>query len=188
MDFEVDLPERQVFQMLQQCLSSKTPHRFPFPVAFSHDLDRLVVLRSITIIRRVTDPESQAILPQCKLQSLDNEAPTRSSASSSQKAAFYSVFSPDAKAIALVFGSFKPSAIDCRRLQVWNEVLDGNWPRYQCRGEVTTSRFSWKEEASRDQFAFHPYLPMLAFTEWNTTAVWWFNDEGKYHHNILPII
>ncbi|KAH0559610.1 hypothetical protein GP486_003875 [Trichoglossum hirsutum] len=106
MDFEVDLPERQVFQMLQQY----------------------------------------------------------------------------AKALAFVFGQLQPSAIDCRLVQVWSEaVVDGDWPSYQCKGEVMTSRLSlsWREATVRDQFAFHPFLPLMVFTEWSTTAAWMFNDVGK---------
>jgi hypothetical protein len=180
MDFEVDLPERQVFQMLQQSISFKTPYRFPFPVAFSHDLDRLIVLRSVLIIRCVTTPGSGAVVPQCRLQSLDREVHPRPSANSGERTAFYSVFSPDAKALAFVFGRLQPSAIDCRRVQVWSEVaVDGDWPSYQCKGEVMTSRLSWQNVAVRDQFAFHPYLPLMVFTEWNTAAAWMFNDVGK---------
>lgn len=178
-DFKADLPEHQVFQMLQQCLSSKTPHRFPFPVAFSHDLDRLVVLRCLLMIRK-SKYSSGKIGHQYRFQLLEKENTARPTANGSEITVFNAIFSPDAKALTFVFGSRKPGTIDCRRLQVWSETFDQLGTCYQCRGEVTTSRLSCKEEAPRDQFAFHPYLPLLVYTEWNTTAAWLFNDAGKW--------
>jgi hypothetical protein len=97
----------------------------------------------------------------------------------SEMTAFYSRFSPDAKALSFVFGSLKLGAIDLRRLQVWSETFDKLRTCFQCRGEITTSQLSLKEDTFRNQFAFHPYLPLLVYTEWNTTAAWLFNHDGK---------
>jgi len=183
-DFKVDLPEHQVFQVLQQCLSSKTPHRFRFPVAFSHDLDRLVVLRCLLIIPK-TKYSSGQIGHQYRFQLLDNENSARPTDNGSEGTVFYSVFSPDAKALAFVFSSPKPDMKDlirlrCRQLQVWTETFDQLGTCYQCRGEVITSQLFRKKKPLRNQFAFHPYLPLLVYTEWNSAAAWLFNDAGKW--------
>jgi hypothetical protein len=58
-DLEVELLEHRNFQILQQCLVSKTPHRFPFSVAFSYDLDRLVVLRCLLIVQKPNHSSAQ---------------------------------------------------------------------------------------------------------------------------------
>ncbi|KAH7095136.1 hypothetical protein FB567DRAFT_586466 [Paraphoma chrysanthemicola] len=67
MDFEIDLPESQIRDLLQQCMTSKDPHRFPFTVAFSQDLDRLIVLRSVLSIKHISNPESGVSVPHCRL-------------------------------------------------------------------------------------------------------------------------
>jgi hypothetical protein len=164
--------------MLQQCLSSKTPHRFPFPVTFSHDLDRLVILRCLLMIPK-TKYSSGQIGHQYRFQLLENENTARPTANGSEGTVFYSVFSPDAKAFTVVFNSPQPGIIDFI-LQVWTETFDQLGTCYQCRGEVTTSQMFRKKKALRNQFAFHPYLPLLVYTELNTTAAWLFNDAGKW--------
>ena len=180
MDFEVDLPESQIRQMLQQCIASKNPHRFPFPVAFSSNLDRLVVLRSVLTIRYIPSPESEDVVPLCRFQALEHKAGTRSACGASELSAFYSCFSPDSKALAFVWGRIDSQTFDSRRVQVWSDVAaEGDWPNYQYRGEVLTSRMSWNEEVPGDCFKFHPYLPILIFTEWNTTAAWNFDTQGE---------
>jgi hypothetical protein len=178
MDFKVGLPEHQIFQMLQHCLSSKTPHRFHFPVAFSYDLDRLVVLRCLLMIPKIKYSSGQ-IGHQYRFLLLEKENTTRATANGSEETVIYSVFSPDAKALTFVFGSLEPGIIDCRHLQVWSETFDQLGTYYQCRGEVTTNRLFGKEEPPGARFAFHPYLPLLVYTEWNTTAAWLFNDAGE---------
>ncbi|KAH8725625.1 hypothetical protein GQ44DRAFT_771942 [Phaeosphaeriaceae sp. PMI808] len=179
MGFEVGLPESQVCHMLQQCINSKTPHRFPFPVAFSPNLDRLIVLRSVLTIRYISAPGSEERMHQCRLQSLDATVSAKSGINEGERTAFYSVFSPNSKSLAFIFGQLRPKAIDCRRVQVWTDAaVDEEWPVYQCKGEAMTSRFSWQGETACDQFAFHPNLPILVFTEWNTAAAWMFDDLG----------
>jgi hypothetical protein len=164
--------------MLQQCLLSKTPHRFPFSVAFSHDLDRLVVLRCLLMVQKPNHSSGQ-MAHDYRFQVLDKVYSPIPKDHNSEITAFYSRFSPDTKALTFVFGSLKPGAIDLRRLQVWSETFDELGTCFQCRGEVTTSQLSLKEDTFRNQFAFHPYLPLLVYTEWNTTAAWLFNHDGK---------
>jgi hypothetical protein len=122
MDFEVNLPESQIRQMLQQCTASKAPHRFPFPVAFSHNLDRLVVLRSVVTIQHAFTATSNNATLQCRLQTLDRIIGTGFGCNASDTTAFYSVFSPDSKALAFVFGWLELKTIDSRRVQVWSNV------------------------------------------------------------------
>lgn len=189
MDFEVNLPESQIHQMLQQCTASKTPHRFPFPVAFSHDLDRLVVLRSVVSIQHAFTATSNNAIPQCRLQILDRAVGTGLGCNAGDTTAFYSMFSPDSKAVAFVFGRLEPKTIDSRRVQVWSDMaVHGSWPHYQCKGEILASRLSWKEKVPGNLFIFHPYLPVLLYAQWNTTAAWKFNDLGKilsYHDAVF---
>jgi hypothetical protein len=172
MDFEVELPYRQVLNMLQQCLSFNTPHRFPFPVAFSTDLNRIIVLQSVLSIRTTLVGEFCKAVPQFKFQALDRGNESTLNDPESDRVAFYSSFSPDGNALAFVFGRLKPSSIDCRRIQIWSaKPLDDQWPTFEYRGEVKSSRFALDKEHSPKHFAFHPYEDYIVFAEWNRIAM-----------------
>lgn len=179
-DFEVELPYRQVLRMLQQCLSSNTPHRFPFPVAFSADLNRVIVLQSVLSIRTTRVGELCKAVPQFKFQSLDRGNESTLNTPESDRVAFYSSFAPNGNALAFVFGRLKHSAIDCRRIQIWSDKpSDDQWPTFEYRGEVTSSRFAVEKEHSPKLFAFHPYEDYIVFAEWNKIAMWRFNEVGQ---------
>ncbi|ORY15989.1 hypothetical protein BCR34DRAFT_144457 [Clohesyomyces aquaticus] len=182
MDFRVDIPGDQVFSMLEQCITSKTPDRFPFPVAFSHDLDTLVVLRSLLLVRRRKAEDANCHDAQCRLQSFEKGGEL---SNPRESVTFYPVVSPDAKAVAFVSGSLKRTAIDRRRVEIWSEShIEEGWPIFRYRGYFTSSRLSW-EEAVGDPFAFHPFLPLIVFSEWNQTAAWFFNESGPMKRTVL---
>lgn len=179
MNLEVQLPERQVFNMLQQCLASNTPHRFPFSIAISHDLTRLVILQSILTIRKVIPTGSTVAVPQHRLQCLDGEEHLQEPQSglSNDKIAVYSSFAPDASALAFVFKKLNPGSIDTRNIRVWSATTENDgWPHFEYKGEVLSSRLSWHKE-TREPFAFHPYLPLLAYLQWSSTAIWRYQDS-----------
>lgn len=118
MDSTMELPDQQVSDILQQCLFSKTPHRFPIPVALSRDLNQLIVLRSI-ITTRGTDVNvngSSKTVTECKMQSLNAKVGIKLGNNSNSQTVFYSLFSPDESSLAFVFGRLTPGAIGCKRI------------------------------------------------------------------------
>jgi hypothetical protein len=178
MDFEVQLPERQVLNMIQQCLSSNTPHRFPFSIAFSNDLNRLVILQSILTIRKVIPKGSTIAVPQHRLQCLDYEELVKKAqpGNSDNQTAVYSSFGPDASALAFVFKKLNQGSIDSRSIRVWSaSTTKDGWPHFEYRGETISTRLSWHTE-TREPFVFHPYLPLLAYSQWNSAAIWRYQD------------
>ncbi|KAF2645315.1 hypothetical protein P280DRAFT_531385 [Massarina eburnea CBS 473.64] len=186
MDFTVDFPEPQISDILIQGLSSKTPHRFPFPVSLSRDLNRLIALRSILIVRKDNVKGSETPTAICKIQCLDRPLVSQTTGKSATEMAFHSEFSPDESSLALVFGDVKPGAIDYRKIQVWSDATVNNeWPHFECNGEVTSSRLSHEKEIGRRVFTFHPYLPLLAYSSWNFVAFWRYKEKFRSGHTFL---
>jgi hypothetical protein len=184
MDLEVDIPQSQVRDMLDQCIASKTPDRFPFPIAFSHDLNQLIVLSSILSVRSKSISDMEKPVFNYKVQLLERTRGTISGADCSGRTA-YSIFSPTSEALALVSRptTSKNRIQEDRKIQVWSDVAaDGDWPNYNFRGETTSIRTKsmFDEDASPDLFAFHSTDQVLFYIKWNTTNAWRFDEHGKY--------
>ena len=182
MDIDVAVPEQQIFNMLQQSLASKTPHRFAVPVCFSSDLNRLVILDSILSTRNVSPEESSASVTQCRLQCLGRNFFIQNQR---QDSTLTIKFAPNASAFAFVSASRNPGKINYKKIQVWSNVAaDDDWPRFEYKGEVLATGMRPDGVISRELFAFHPLLPLLAYCEWRSIMIWKYN-ESMYQFNIL---
>jgi hypothetical protein len=176
-DIEIDLPEEQILTLLVQCMESDTPDRFSFPISFSFDLNRLVILRSLITIQKGPATASGQLAPSLHIQRL--EAPTQPDHETENFMTYYSLFSPDAKAVAFVTGRPKNTILDSGNIEIWSEerAQDGV-SKFRRKGAVKASRVSRHSDHS-ESFAFHPLLPLIAFTEWDRTSLWFFNTDSK---------
>jgi hypothetical protein len=183
LDLEVGIPQSEVSHMLDTCFSSKTPHRFSFPVAFNQDLNQLIFVSSILSIR--CKPKSTVKEPRYEhmVQTLDRARSSGLDVNLSRRRA-YSVFSPSSKALAFVSNS-TPSTNriwEEEQIEVWSDVAAcGGWPQYQFRGEVTATRMKAPSmgEAPANTFTFHQTDQVLFFDGGNKTTAWRFDEQGK---------
>ncbi|KAL2831527.1 hypothetical protein BDW59DRAFT_157953 [Aspergillus cavernicola] len=173
MNFNVELSEPQIFSKLQQSLNSKTPHRLSIPVSFSHDLNRLAILRTILAIRPSTTADFTNSLgkAQWKLHCLDLTFHRRQAIDQNGQTILSFTFTPNASAFGLVSARPDPGAMNCRTIQVWSDVSADN--------EVMSSQLSWHTDATRDTFAFHPTLPLIVYSEWKSIVLWRYNDGSS---------
>jgi hypothetical protein len=192
LELEVGIPQSQVSHMLDRCLSSKTPHRFPLPVAFSPDLNQLIILSFVLSIRCTAKSTTKEAEYKYMVQSLERARGTGSDANFKRRTT-YSMFSPSSKALALVSKptTYGYSIWENKRIEVWSDVAaPGDWPRYEFRGEVIASRTknTFSRGASLDPFAFHETDQVLFFKEGNTTTAWRFDEQGKSGRHLDDLI
>jgi hypothetical protein len=184
MDVDVELPEQQIFDMLQQSLANETPHRFAIPVGFSFDLNRLIILDSVLSIRNLSPKDSSPSLAQWRLQSLGRGFFIRFRREDS---VFHTEFSPNASAFAFVSAARNPGVIDYKTIQIWSNVAaDEDWPLFECKGEVLASGMRAHDGNPKEIFAFHPSLPLIAYCAWRSVVIWKYNEgmcrcQAKFH-------
>ncbi|KAK7416638.1 hypothetical protein QQX98_005109 [Neonectria punicea] len=181
MTMEHELPEEDVHELLSQSLASNQPDRFPFPVALSGDLDRLVVLRTLFTICTGPSSRSDGGKHRIKIQRLAGTTPSHEVAASlSQGAVAYSpTFSPNGTALAFAVKKPSPGQIKQRNIEIWvlqNPASDDSV--FKLRGSVTASWLSMINESNENGsfgFLFHPDLPIIIYSDWIQMSAWWFS-------------
>jgi hypothetical protein len=175
LSYEFELPGDDVCQLLSQSIASDNPERFPFPIAMSADLTRLVVLRTLVMIH-----------PAPKTQRLDNSNKTPRGIHRGD-VTYSPTFSPSGNSIAFVTGKPDLGQIQTREIEVWSsEEVSGAGtstaePVFLCKGSITASWLSVPQFGQHDTslgFAFHPTLPFIVFSEWIKISGWFFCHHG----------
>jgi hypothetical protein len=181
LEIQYDLPDDEVSELLGESLASNHPDRFPFPIAFSNDLDRVIILR--TLLTLITSGNSKGVntQPDFKIQKL-GQLYGASSGGDHMRAAYSATFSPRANALAFVMGDPKRSQIEKRIVEIWCQNEHGSKDSdFLLKGSVTTSWLSEMSIVNNNSslgFIFHPWLPLIAFSTWMNISIWWFKDEG----------
>lgn len=101
---------------------------------------------------------------------------------------FYSTFSLDANAVALVSCPVQKREMEHKNVQVWSKDLLSpglserpEQSNFVYRGGFTTSRLLKGQDKDKldESFAFHPNLPVIIFSEWQATSLWAFNKSSR---------
>jgi hypothetical protein len=183
-EIEYELPQEDVCQLLCQSLHSNEPDRFPFPIAFSNDLRRVVILRTLITLVTNDDAQSTSIDQAFKVQKLGR--PHGITKSREDKTVTYSpTFSPVGNALAFVIGTSKATQLEQRLLEIWSQKEpDSHDSDYLFRGSVIASWLSAVNFGNNASFGFvfHPRFPIIAVSEWMRISAWWFNDQRELNN------
>ncbi|KAI8625511.1 hypothetical protein F5Y19DRAFT_267395 [Xylariaceae sp. FL1651] len=178
-EIEYELPREDVCQLLCQSLSSSQPDRFPFPIAFSKDLGRVVVLRTLITLIHNNDSQSTSINQAFKVQKLGQ--PNNTTVSRTDKTIAYSpTFSPTGIALAFVIGTSKATQFEQRVIEIWSQKESDSYESdYLFRGSLIASWLNAVKYGSNVSFGFvfHPRFPVIAVSEWMRISAWQFNDQ-----------
>ncbi|KAI3317748.1 hypothetical protein HD806DRAFT_360928 [Xylariaceae sp. AK1471] len=179
LEIEHEPPEQDVYQLLCQSLSSNQPDCFPFPIAFSKDLRRIVILRTLLTLVNTGDAQNSSINRDFKVQGQLHD----STKSRDDTMNIYSpTFSPTGNALTLVIGVSKEIQLEQRLIEIWSQnELDIQGLDYLLRRLVMTSCLNVIKSDSHVSFGFifRPWLPIVAVSEWMRISAWWFNDQSS---------
>ncbi|KUJ08084.1 uncharacterized protein LY89DRAFT_742378 [Mollisia scopiformis] len=177
LELEHGLCEDQVQELLTQSIASGQPDRFPFPIAFSKSLNRLLVLRTLLTLD-INTSDGYCL----KAQTFQRDPKNTHS--------YCSIFSDSEKALAFVSGRTSITQVMQQNVQIWSEEDDsGKDAEFRKRGTVTVSWLNPRESSSSictPGFIFHPTLPLIVFAEWTHVSLWWYNKHKRSERT--PII
>lgn len=177
MDCNVETPEQQIARMLRQSLASRKPDRLSISVFFSDDLRHVVILQSILAVREV--PSEQPDIPrlECRLQNLDQEDSGTQANEEKDQDRIGCTFSTTGSAFALTVTTSHSKTMPSQLIKVWSSTAaDQDWPKFEYKGQVRSSGLSSQQVESKPLFVFHPILPLIAYSEWQSIAVWRYNE------------
>ncbi|KAL3477514.1 hypothetical protein BJX99DRAFT_257331 [Aspergillus californicus] len=189
-----ELPPEEVLEVVDSMTDIAEPPTFRFPVAFSPDLNQVVILGCLLRVVRSNEPTGSLNENQYHCQSLhlwstesnlhaasglQNSSNGRPEAPQHDK--WYRItFSPTGQYIAVLRGSGQPGGKHFYgrwRLVIYKDHSSNadSPPDYQ---PITETSICSNGHATR-VFAFHPELPMLAIVGLGVTSLWLFFDPGS---------
>lgn len=177
MDCNVEIPEQQITRMLRQSLASRKPDRLSISVFFSDDLRHVVILQSILAIREVPSVQPGITHFECKLQSLDQENLGSQFNEEKDQDSLSCTFSPTGSAFAFTIATSHSKTMPSQLIKIWSNIAaDQDWPKFEYKGQVRSSGLSSEHIESSPLFVFHPTLPVMVYSEWQSIAVWRYNE------------
>ncbi|KAL4941118.1 hypothetical protein BDV06DRAFT_223412 [Aspergillus oleicola] len=189
-----ELPPEEVIKVVDFMIDIAEPPTFRFPVAFSPDLNQVVILGCLLRVVRSSEPTGSLHENQYHCQSLhlwstesnlhaasglQNSSNGRPEASQHDK--WYRItFSPKGQYIAVLRGSGQPGGKNFYgrwRLVIYKDHSSNadSPPDYQPIAETSICSNGYATRV----FAFHPELPMLAIIGLSVTSLWLFFDPGS---------
>jgi hypothetical protein len=168
--YDFELPCSYVRAIIRQSVLDKHPNRIRLFGRFSRDLTRAVVLNCVVkIVPAKADAGSQSATASFTVEHIDQmQIPPDQTDSVDIE------FSPDKRYLAI---STEPKAksrvIIGGRLMVWRDSgnNDEKVP-HKLIGTANTANLLNVSYGRRQNFAFHPCLPLLVFSNLNGTMVW----------------
>jgi hypothetical protein len=187
-----ELPPEEVLEVVDFSIDSAGPPTFRFPVAFSPDLNQVVILGCLLRVVRSSEPtgslhETQYHCQSLHLWSTESNLHAASSVQNSSNGGpeasehdnWYRItFSPKVDYIAVLRGSGQPGRKNFYgrwRLVIYKDhSSNAGSPDYQPIAETSICSNGFATRV----FAFHPELPMLATVGLGVTSLWLFFDPG----------